>query len=295
MTTPAVEERPAVQTEPETPNLAETEAPRGTDGENEGEQTAPGPESESPEGSPRVPDARAQRLTALAEAERKEIREQTRAETVAELTGSTPEAQRDLAKRKLQQAFPLAQQKLDDIYANAKDEYGQPRALTAAEQTAAKNALAAYNLVAATAAEDQVATTVTQVAYSILPKTAQEALDKATVADMPLPDYLNAWVEVAALHTKAVKAMTLEEAAKHSTKLKRELAARDIEQFDAGREQGRTDPAGTNPDGGRERGRSAPSPSSFTELEDKYGRGETTPAETAEYHKLKAAKSKAGN
>lgn len=294
MTTPAVEERPTTQADPKAPLTEEPKAPSTDPGE--AVQTPSIPDTASTEGDTPTspPDARAQRVEALAEAEREEIRQQTREQVTAELQGRTPEQLKDATKQRLRQVFPQTIQAVDTVINAAIDEYGQPRPLTPVEAKRIKDAFENYNRTAAEAAEDTVATTVQQVAYNILPKAAQETLTKLTADETALPNYLNHWVETAALYTKAVKGMSLEEAVKHSPKLKREIEALKLEHFDEGRNQGRSDPAGTSPDAGRD-GRAAPANKTFIELEEKYGRGETTKAEDAEYNKLKAARAKAGN
>lgn len=288
MTNAPVEDRPVAQADTEEPaNLALTEAQQGTEGE---EQAQTGPETEQ-ESTEARPDARTSRIEALAEAEREAAREEGRqAERDAQQQGQTQQ-QRDAAKQRLRQAFPQAQQKLDQIFARAVDEYGQPRALTSAEQTEAKNALAAYNLVAGQVAEETVADYVREIAYGKLPnKDVQDAFTKATDGDTDLATYLDQWVEHAALGTKAVKAMDLESAMKASAKLKKEVLARDVGQFDAGREQGRLDPPGTSPDGGRSGQRAAPGNKTYIQLEEGYGRGELTKAEEAQYIQLREAR-----
>lgn len=291
MTTPAVEARPATEETPKAPLTEEPKTP-STDLD-EAVQTPSIPDPESTEGDAPlpVPDARAQRVEALAEAEREEIRQQTREQVTAELQGRTPEQLKDATKQRLRQVFPQTIQAVDTVINAAVDEYGQPRPLTPAESKRIKDAFENYNRTAAEAAEDTVATTVQQVAYNILPKAAQETLTKLTAEETDLPNYLNHWVETAALYTKAVKGMSLEDAVKHSPKLKREIEALKLEHFDEGRNQGRSDPAGTSPDAGKE-GRSAPANKTFIELEDKYGRGETTEAETREYERLRDARAK---
>ncbi len=291
-----VAERTEVKTETEESQAVETEEKatgRLTDNQQQETQTDTGTERETTEGQVAPTDTRQTRITALADAERAEAEERGRSSVLSELEQGQTQQQREATKQRLRQAFPVAQQKIDQVFAKAKDEYGSPRPLTDYEQTEVKNALAGYNLVADQVIRGDVASEVAETAYSILPKAAQETLDKLTTQDMPLPDYLNAWVETAALHTKAVKSMGVEEAMKVSAKFKREILARDVEQFDAGREQGRSDPAGTSPPG-MSNGRTAPGSMSFVQLEEKYGRGETTAAETAEYNRLKAEKSKSG-
>lgn len=296
MTTPAVEERPATQVEPKAPLTEEPKAPSTDPGE--AVQTTPNPDPASTEGdpaAPSTPDARAQRVEALSAAEREELTQQVREQVTAEFQGRTPEQLKDATKQRLRQVFPQTIQAVDTVINAAVDEYGQPRPLTPAETKRIKDAFENYNRTAAEAAEDTVATTVQQVAYSILPKAAQETMDSLTQADMPLPEYLNAWAETAALHTKAIKSLTLEEAIKHSPKIKRELEAERLKEFDAGREQGRLDPPGTSPDGGRSSGtRQAPGTKSYAELEIGYGDGTNTKAEDAEYTRQRDAKSKAG-
>lgn len=292
-----VAEREATQTETEATTEVETEesSNRGLTDNQQSSQTETGTERTTTEGTATTPtDTRQARVTALAQAEREEAVREGREAAIAEFQGTTTEQQRAAAKQKLKSAFPTAQSKIDEVFRKAVYEDGSPRALNVDEQTAVKNALAGYNLVADTAVREDVATEVAQIAFSILPRAAQEELNKLTTEDMALPEYLNAWVETAALHTKAVKNLTLEDATKASPKIKRELAARDLEQFDLGREQGRIDPPGTSPDRGRAGERSAPGTKSYIDLEDGYGKGELNKAEEAEYIKLRDARKKTG-
>ena len=238
------------------------------------------------------PDPREARLQALADAEREEAEQSGYQRAVAELTNQTPEKQRELQRQKTRQAHTNTLATIDRVYEAAKDEYGTPRALTPAELGQIKAAQNEYHKVALEAAEDSIADTVRDTAYAILPKPAQEAFTQLTSGEVDLPTYLNHWAETAALHTKAVKAMDLEAAVKASPKVKREVEAAKLKSFDEGREQGRLDPPGTSPNGGRNNGGTPPAAKSFIELEEKYGRGETNAAETAEYHRLKAQRSK---
>lgn len=284
MTNAAVGERPAVQVESKPEPVEESKAPStALDGE---EQTTQEQAQTEAQAKPAVPEARTQRVSALADAEREEIRQQAREEALAEAQGRTPEQIKEATKARLRQLFPQTIQTVDQVVSAAVDELGQPRALTPAEAKRIKDAFESYNRSAAETAEDAVATTVQQVAYGLLDKEGQEILTKLTTEDSSLPNYLNAWVETAALRTKAVKSLSLEDAMKVSTKLKKEIAARDVEQFDAGYEEGLNAPAGSSPRS-RNNERTPPGQLSYEELEDKYARGETTAAETREYERLR--------
>ena len=293
MTQAAVEERPAIQPDTEVPAAVETEALRGTDDEDSGAQT--GDEARSTGGDTPAPDGRAARLTALKEAEREEERQRGREEALQEIQQGSTKTQREQNRARLKQSFPSAQAAIDRIVAAAKDDYGNPRALTEAEHTGIKNALAGHNLVAWESAEAEISDIVRDAVYAKLDKAGQETLSKlADGADkMPLPQYLEHYAELAALHTKAIKNLDLDAAIAASPKIKKQLAARDVEQYDAGYEAGLTAPPGTSPDGGRAGQRSAPGRMSFIELEKGYGDGTNTKEQDAEYRKQLAARAKA--
>jgi len=289
-----VAEREATQTATEDVSTGATEARESTDTRQDN-QTDTGAEQEPTDsGQKAPPDPREQRLTALAEAEREEAERRGEERALSRIEQGQTQQQRDAARQKLRQAFPTAQQKIDQVFSRAVDEYGNQRPLTPAEQTEVKNALAGYNLVAGQVATDEVADIVKEVAYGLLSKDGQTAFSQATAQDTPLPEYLTAWVEHAALNTKAVKSMTLDEAVKASSKVKRELAAAKLEEYDRGRDDGRNDPPGTSPDRGRAAERTPPGTKSYADLEIGYGDGSNTKAEDAEYIKLRDARKKSG-
>ncbi len=295
MTNAAVEERAApITQETEAPDAVETEARTGTDDADSGVQT--GDEARSTTEAA-APDGRAARLSALAEAEREEERQRGRDEALAELQQGSTKQQREQNRQRLKQSFPQAQAAIDRVVANAVDEWGNPRALTQAEHTAVKNALAGHNLVAWESAEAEISDIVRDAVYAKLDKDGQETLHKLADGDekMPLPQYLDHYAELAALHTKAVKSLDLESALKVSTKLKKDIAARDVLQFDEGFNAGLNAPTGTSPrDGGATTSRSAPGLKTFEQLQASYGDpqkfGKLTPAEEKRYLQLEAEK-----
>ena len=292
MTTDVAETTEA-RTETEAAPAADTEAlSRGTDERTQERQTDTSTEgNEATEGS--APDPRAARVSALADAERQEAIEEGKRLALEEVQGTSTQQQRAAARNKLKSAFPQAQAKIDSIFNAAKDEYGDSRPLTAFEATEVKNALAGYNLTAWDAASEDVADVVREIAYGKLPtKEAQAAFTAATADDTSLPQYLDAWAEHAALHTKAVKGMDLAAAMKASNKVKREVEAAKLAAYDEGRDQGRLDPAGTSPDGGRTTQRQAPGSKSYNQLEEGYGSGSLTRAEEAQYIQMRDARKK---
>jgi hypothetical protein len=294
MTNALVEERAApITQETEAPDAVETEALRGTDDADSGVQT--GDEARSTTEAVTPPDGRAARLSALADAEREEERQRGRDEALAELQQGSTKQQREQNRLRLKQSFPQAQAAIDRVVANAVDEWGNPRALTQAEHTAVKNALAGHNLVAWESAEAEISDIVRDAVYAKLDKDGQEALHKLADGDekMPLPQYLDHYAELAALHTKAVKALDLESALKVSTKIKRDIAQRDVEQYDKGFADGLVAPPGTSPDGGRAGSRSAPGLKQFAELQQGYADGTNTKEQDAEYRRQLAARAKA--
>lgn len=295
MTTPAVQERPATQTtsEAEPTNASEGNLPT-QESTAVSEPVQPNSEQETTEQSSEVvapPDPRQARVQALADAERDEIRQQTRDEVVAELTGTSSVQQKEAQKQKVRSTFTTELSNIDTVFNRAVDEYGSPRALTPAEAGQVKAAFNNYHKVAQEVAEDSVADTVREVAYGMLPtQTAKDTFTGLTSGDVDLPTYLNNWAETAALHTKAVKSMDLEAAVKASPKIKREVEAANLASYDEGRDQGRLDPAGTSPDAGRGGQRSTPGTKSFIQLEEGYGKGELTKAEEAQYIQMREAR-----
>ncbi len=293
MTNAAVEERAApITQETEAPDAVETEALRGTDDADSGVQT--GDEARSTTEAAAPPDGRAARLSALADAEREEERQRGRDDALAELQQGSTKQQREQNRLRLKQSFPQAQAAIDRVVANAVDEWGNPRALTQAEHTAVKNALAGHNLVAWESAEAEISDIVRDAVYAKLDPGGQETLRKLADGDekMPLPQYLDHYAELAALHTKAVRALDLESALKVSTKLKRDIAQRDVEQYDKGFADGLVAPPGTSPDGGRAGSRSAPGVKQFAELQQGYADGTNTKEQDAEYRRQLAARAK---
>lgn len=288
MTSLAVGEKPETQTESEASNLESSEGQQAT--ATQGNEVQPNSESSSQEGERETtpPDPREQRLTALKEAEREEARLAGREETLTELQQSQLNQQRQQLKQKARNTYITEMQALDNLYLK--------QGVTAGELVqAGKNALNNLNKVNAEIAEETVAEQVRDIAFGILPKAAQETLNSLvnTGEDVDLPTYLNHWVETAALHTKAVKSMSLEDAAKASPKLKRELEKAKLEAYDEGKEWGLTAPAGTSPDKGRSSQRSAPGMKTYIQLEEGYNDGSNSKAEDQEYLKLRAQKSKA--
>lgn len=285
MTNLAVEERPATQT------TSEANEVRSSEGL---EPTAPNPEvqqtsepTSDPEESTDQPDPREQRVQALSDAERLEAEEAGRTKALNELQGNQQAIQREQTRQQLRNTFTSEIQKIDNVFGNARDEYGSPRPLTVTEQNAVKASFNELNK----KATDAVAEQVKDVAYSILPAEAADAFTKLTDGEVDLATYLNHWVEVAAPFTKAgkdsIKSLDLDAVMKANTKIKREVEALKLAEYDAGREQGRKDPEGTSPDGGRTTTRSAPGQKSFIELEEGYGSGTLTKAEEKLYKDMR--------
>jgi hypothetical protein len=289
-----VAERSDVKTDTEALQDADTEG-RGdassTDERSTGAQTDTDADRDTTDKSS-APDGRAARLSALADAEREEARQSGREEALQEIQKGTSQTQREQNRQRLKQSFPTAQAAIDRVFAGAKDDYGAPRALTEAEQTAVKNALAGHNLVAWESASAEVSDIVRDAVYAKIHKDDHEAFGKLTAGDTELPAYLDAYAEVAALRTKAVKALDLESAIKASPSIKKAIAARDVEQYDEGFAAGLVAPAGTSPDGGRATGRTAPGMKSFAELEKGYGDGTNTKEQDAEYVRQRDARAK---
>lgn len=287
MTNAAVQEKPDTQTtsEADTTQVSEEQSQLP---ENSVQQNSDQEQTSTEAEETTTPDPRQTRLQALADAEREEARETGRAEALAELQNNQQAQQREQQRQKVRGSFTTELQTLDNLAVEAVN-----NGLTLSQVIEkAKNSLNNYHKVASDVAEDNVATQVQEVAYNILPKEAQEAFSKLTADQTDLPTYLNHWVETAALHTKAVKSLSLEDAIKHSSKIKREVEAAKLQSYDEGREQGRIDPPGTSPDGGRTMTRSAPGTKSYIQLEEAYGNGTATKAEVAEYEKLRDARKK---
>lgn len=290
MTNLAVEEKPATQTTSEAESTPVSEDREVTAGSEEVQQNSD-PADNQRDGES-LPDPREARLQALAQAEREEAIEEGRTKALQELQGNTQAQQREQERLKVRNTFTTEIGKVDQVFARAVDNYGQPRPLNLAEQNAVKASFNELNKAAIGAAEESIADQVREVAYNILPKAAQETLTSLTQGEVDLPTYLNHWAETAALHTKAVKAMDLDAAIKASSKVKREVEAAKLASYDDGREQGRLDPPGTSPDGGRKTVRSAPGMPTWEQLQDKYGDGTATKAEVAEYERLRDQRAK---
>ena len=288
-----VDERQEVQTTSEAEPTQASEERELTAPDNEPVQPNSDSEREEQQGESTAPPVtRDQRLQALADAEREEAEQRGREAALRELQGNTQAQQKEAQKQRLRNSHTNTLALIDSVQAKAVDEYGSPRPLTAAEYGQIKAAQNEYHKVAFEVAEDTVADTVRDTAYAILPKAGQEQLTELTKTETDLPTYLNHWAEVAALHTKAVKSMGLEDAIKASPKVKREVEQAKLVSYDEGREQGRLDPPGTSPDGGRTTQRSAPGAKNFIELETKYADGTATKAETAEYLRLRDQRAK---
>jgi hypothetical protein len=296
MTNAAVEERAApITQETEAPDAVETEALRGTDDADSGVQT--GDEARSTTEAAAPPDGRASRLSALSQAEIEEAEQRGEENALKKLQQGTTKQQQEQNRKRLKDNYPVAQAAFDRIFAGAKDEWGNPRPLTEAEQTQAKNVFSGHNLLAWDSAEAQISDIVRDAVYAKLDKDGQETLHKLADGDekMPLPQYLDHYAELAALHTKAVKSLDLESALKVSTKLKKDIAARDVLQYDEGFNAGLNAPTGTSPrDGGATTSRSAPGLKTFEQLQASYGDpqkfGKLTPAEEKRYLQLDAEK-----
>jgi hypothetical protein len=293
MTNAAVQEKPETQTTSEAEQDVASEDREVTANapevqpNSEQESTDTGAEETS------RPDPRESRLQALADAEREEAEQRGEERALARLQGNTAEQQREAERQKVRQSHVNTLAKIDQIVAAAVDDYGAPRALTQYEAGQVKAAQNEYHKVALDAGLELAADTVRETAYGMLPtKEAQAQFTELTKGEVDLPTYLNHWAETAALHTKAVKSMGLEDAVKASTKIKREVEKAKLESYDEGREQGRLDPAGTSPDGGRTGQRSAPGMKTFVELETKYGDGTASKAEVAEYERLRDQRAK---
>lgn len=291
MTNAAVEERPTTQASSEAANVQASEDQQVTAQDDAVQQET---EGQTEQQQTQTTQTREQRVAALAEAERAEAIEEGRTQALSELKGNEQALQREQQRQKLRNTYVTEMQGLDSLLSPVSDGMGNERQLSVQEVvTRAKNALNNLNK----SAVDSVAEQVKDVAYAILPEDAKESFTKLTEGrDVGLDEYLNIWAETAATHTKAfkdsVKSMSLEDAAKASSKIKRELEQAKLESFDEGREQGRLDPAGTSPDGGRAGQRTAPGTKSYIELEDAYGRGELTKAEETQYLQMRDARRK---
>lgn len=291
MTQAAVEERPATSPETETSPAIETEGRSTSPSTDEREEAQTGTGANSTDDP--APDGATVRRTALAEAERQEAEEKGYEKAHKELQETNTLTQRQVNRNRLKQSFPQAQAKIDSIIADAKDAYGNPRPLTDVETKAVKDALAGHNLVAFDAATAEVGDIVKDAVYAQLQKagkTAVEGFTAATNADTELPEYLTYYAEHAALSTKAVKGMSLEDALKVSPKLRKEIEALKLSEFEAGRDEGR--PTGTSPDRGRGAQRTAPGSMTWADLEDGYGKGTLNKEQTAEYRRLRTERAK---
>lgn len=149
----------------------------------------------------------------------------------------------------------------------------------------------AYNLHSLQANEQIVLDQLVDQFYAKLPDSLHDTFSKA-VDGKPLADWLEAYLETAALDTAAVKDfhrnLTLEQAQELSPKLKAEVATLKANEFESGRKKGRKDPGGEPAiDGG------GAASMKWEDLSRGYGGGTLTPAQEREYHRQKAERQKA--
>lgn len=280
MTSQALEEKPAAQTISEGESQQASEEANRLTAPAQGEQQQQSDPQGNEEENQAPPDPRQQRVQALTDAEREEAEQRGEERALARLQNNSSEQQREQQKQRVRSTYITEMQSLDNLL--------QQGDLSASEYVnRAKNALNNLNKVSLEVAVDTVADDIRNIAYGLLPKAAQDTFTQLTSEENDLPTYLNHWVETAALHTKAVKSMSLEDAVKASPKLKREVEAAKLASYDEGREQGRLDPPGTSPDGGRSSQRSAPGSKSYADLESGYAAGTNSKAEDAEYLKMR--------
>jgi hypothetical protein len=278
-----VAERSETQTATETVETGTTEARQGTDAGLEA-QTGTGSEQTTTEGS-QSPTGRERRIAALEEAEREEIRQSARQETLDEIRQTGTKQQQEQAKARLKELYPATIREVEAIHNRAIDE-GRP--LTTEEAARVKNVFNSYNLTAWEGAASEASDLIRDTIYGMLPKDAQAEMTSRTTADTSLPNYFTAALELAAPHSKWAKGLDLEVAEKASPKLRKQLAERDLRNHDEGYDEGLTAPPGTSPDGGRGAGRTAPGNKTYVQLEDAYGKGELGAEETKLYLKMRS-------